>query len=639
MRFYDRALRSLSGGEQTLRRVYDITFGFGKEVYFEEYDGASVKKTLYGEAEGKIIRAACVIWERLGRYGAGSVVGLDLANSPDWVILFWALLRAGMRPLLVHRTAPAASAAGALADAGACAVISDRSIPGVHCEDSAALLAGDAPPLSSAHAFADEILLMTSGVSGEPRVFAFGGRAVCAQIRNSGYVLRRNGSIKRFYRGSLKLLSLLPFCHIYGLVTVLLWFGFFGRTVVFPRDLAASSVRAACSVCGVTHLFAVPVLWDTAAQGILREAERSGESRRLERGLALSIRLQSIAPRFGERAAAALFGRVRRQVFGEGIKFCINGGGAVGYDTLRVINGIGYPLYNGYGMTEIGIGSVELRRSARARLKGSVGQPFPSIEYTLRRDADGDDILWVRGESCFTARYSHGVRTPNDPEEWFGTGDAFELRPDRRYYIKGRSDEMFSGADGERICLCDIERVLRPVASCRMCVLGLDGAVTLVAEAPGSGYRRAMLVSEVLRANGTLPPAERIRRVLVTASPLPETHNGKLRRGALASLIMSGGLETTELALTASDDISAALGEDAAALAGEIAKIAAGICGRAGSDIGANTNFLYGLSMGSIQYYELLTRVSERFGVTFSLSERLYSTAAELAEAVIRGGE
>ena len=51
---------------------------------------------------------------------------------------------------------------------------------------------------------------------------------------------------------------------------------------------------------------------------------------------------------------------VTDSLFGKSVLFCISGGSYIKEDTLRLINGLGYPLYNGYGMTEAGVTSVEL---------------------------------------------------------------------------------------------------------------------------------------------------------------------------------------------------------------------------------------------------------------------------------------
>ena len=50
---------------------------------------------------------------------------------------------------------------------------------------------------------------------------------------------------------------------------------------------------------------------------------------------------------------------------------------------LRTINGLGYPLYNGYGMTEIGVTSVELSPDVKQRLLGYIGARVLNLPISL----------------------------------------------------------------------------------------------------------------------------------------------------------------------------------------------------------------------------------------------------------------
>ena len=54
--------------------------------------------------------------------------------------------------------------------------------------------------------------------------------------------------------------------------------------------------------------------------------------------------------------------KVQKNILGKEIRFLIAGGSVLSRDTLETLNGVGYNLYNGYGMTEIGVTSVELSK-------------------------------------------------------------------------------------------------------------------------------------------------------------------------------------------------------------------------------------------------------------------------------------
>ena len=69
----------------------------------------------------------------------------------------------------------------------------------------------------------------------------------------------------------MKLLMFLPLFHIFGLVASYFWFAFFGRTFVFLSDYSPNTILSTIRRHKVTHLFAVPLLWDTLAKEIKKE--------------------------------------------------------------------------------------------------------------------------------------------------------------------------------------------------------------------------------------------------------------------------------------------------------------------------------------------------------------------------------
>lgn len=167
----------------------------------------------------------------------------------------------------------------------------------------------------------------------------------------------------------LRMLAFLPFYHIFGLMASLLWFIFFGVTFVFLERYDSRSIQYACKVGRVTHFFAVPAVWEQTARQLLREAERQGQKEKLLRAVRFSNGLQSVFPRLGARLARrVLFRRVREQALGTEPMFCISGGGFLQPQAAELMNGLGYGMHNGYGMTETGILSVELSRRAKWRL-------------------------------------------------------------------------------------------------------------------------------------------------------------------------------------------------------------------------------------------------------------------------------
>ena len=84
-----------------------------------------------------------------------------------------------------------------------------------------------------------------------------------------------------------------------------------------------------------------------------------------------------------------LLKEVTSQLFGPSVLFCINGGSYLRDSAMELINGLGYCMHNGYGMTELGITSVE-RTSKRALLNtASIGAPFTRRQRVICTPAMG----------------------------------------------------------------------------------------------------------------------------------------------------------------------------------------------------------------------------------------------------------
>ena len=111
------------------------------------------------------------------------------------------------------------------------------------------------------------------------------------------------------------------------------------------------------------------------------------------------------------------------------------------------MNGLGYGMHNGYGMTETGILSVELSRRAKWRLSGGVGQPLQALSGGWRIAEDG--VLELRSPLLYTAMLENGVRVPRDPEAWFRTRDVFRAEGGR-WYMEARQGDLIIGANGAK---------------------------------------------------------------------------------------------------------------------------------------------------------------------------------------------
>jgi long-subunit acyl-CoA synthetase (AMP-forming)/acyl carrier protein len=635
MTFYEKIIQELEHCEQSLATVYNYAFRFSNEALFEWNESGRIHSVSYGETQVRIETVSAFLHRLLKDVLPGTPVGIYLPNGPDWVVSFWSLLRAGYRPLLLNLNAPHSSADRCLKKAGAPYVISETDFPSAKIIRPSAFPAPDGDDFCD---WADEILLCTSGTTGEARIIGFSGKAVCGQIRNSGYVLKRDPSVASFYHGQIKLLAFLPFYHIFGLSTVLLWFSCFGRTFVLLPSFSPEAIRETCRLHEVTHLLAPPVFWHAVADGVLREAKRTGQADKLEKGVSLSIRLQSGPfPRLGHRIARFLMRSVRKQTLGKGVSFCVTGGGAIRKDVLRLINGIGYPLRNGYGMTEIGIASVDLDPRASERIRGTIGNLFPSMEGKLE-----EGTLRVRGATCFCASYQDGKRTPHDPLEWFDTKDCVSFLPDGRMVFAGRQDDMLNGENGERISPAEIESLFGSPLIAELCVISLPDdsgreRITLIAEPKMKNtYAAGILSKQLYEKNDSVPRAYRVDRILFSEQPLPLTSTMKVQTSAVREQIAQGILTLSE-APRVSTDQDALYTEGLDEVLPEVIRVFETAMGL--EKVGPDDHFQYDLFGDSLTYFSLLEQLRETFGISFPSEGANLNTPREFAAYILKESE
>ena len=642
MKFYDRVIRDLQNGDRTLRHLYEITFSFSSEIYLEESRGMDIVRYTYADVKKEIERVSSGLCQRFAHLPQNSVIGLKLPNCVEWVVIFWALIRAGFKPMLLAPAADETNLTHCARGTGMEYVISDKAVPGAVFVDYKEVFSTKPDRLCEGR-WADHIILSTSGTTGEPKIFGYSGKAIAAQTLNSGYIINVNKSFRRFYKGAIRQLVVLPFYHIFGLSAVLLWYGLFGRTFVLLKDLRPDTILATAQYHNVSHVFAVPLLWDSLADGIMREAKKTGQVEKLKKGTKLSLALQNFSPALGRFVASKLlFKSVRNRLLGDGISIGISGGGAVRPDTLELINAIGYPLHVGYGMTEIGITSVELRKKPRDLMEASVGKALPSLEYQLRPDPEtGANVLWVRGESCFSARYINGEVIPHSEDEWYCTGDFFLRDEKGNYFFVGRNADMVNGSSGELISLVSVESRINPKYVLRGCCIGRelsDGQTEIcyVFEPAGSmpDFRLARVMEYIEQVNATLPDTHRIKRVYMAGAPLPESYNGKIKRSELTAGIASGEFPATRLEFGALRTANENAEEISSQLVSELIDCFADILNIPAEEIRPNSHFLYDLSGNSMQYLALLDRIEKDFGIPLTAEGNSCATPAEFAQLI-----
>lgn len=617
------SISELKSSDLSFRAIYEITFSRPRLIMAEDNDGFRIHRYTYGEIKERIEKTSYALYRLIG--ANHSYVGLAMENSVDWIVAFWSILKSGNKPYLVNLRHPDGLTEKIIKNLGITNIICDKE---GSCDARYIPLSSLKEADGQTEEFENELAIASSGTSLNETICFYDGKSVCAQIFNTENIVKENKRIYAHYKGELKQLAFLPFYHVFGLFAVYFWFTFFKRTIVFMRDMAPDTILSTCRKHNVTHIFAVPLLWHTIEEKVLKAAEKQGREQKLKKGLKLCTALQNVFPFMGAALSRKIMHSVTDELFGRSVQFCISGGSFLRDSALALMNAIGYPLHNGYGMSEIGIASVELSKTPKERNRNSVGLPFASLQYKI----DNNGVLFVKGDSICTSRLTAGKYTAG--EEWFSTGDIAECGDDGRYYIKGRLSDTVIGENGENINPDIIERMFTVNGAESFSVLGMEDQLVMIVQV--SEYITAQRVEQMREAlekiNASLPLTQQIKRFYMTRDEIMAKGAIKVSRKYLALAVKEGRVSLSPLKKESVKES----GESDSPLIKRVKSVVANVVGLSEDSIDIDANLLVDVGISSLQYFSVLSALGKEFGITAEKEEDCRYTVRKICEYIER---
>lgn len=614
-------LEKLNNSNETMCDIFNIIHQDGSRIFSEELVDGKFIYTTYQDCKILSIKKAHFFSSNLN-VKKGSFVGLMMENSINWISSFWGLLMAGFKPLLINirlgRT---------LNDK----LLEMLNVSNVVCDKNYDLTAdklivsdemvSEYSEIYNGFNWENEFGLSTSATSLNVKVCLYSGNELANQIRNTQKIIKMNKTIKTGYKGNVKMLTFLPFYHIFGLVATYFWFAFFGQIFVFLKDLTSDTILNTIRNHKITHVFAVPMLWNSIYKEVNNQVAAKDEKtqNKFKKGIKLSIAIQKAFPKLGLKVASILFKEVQTKLFGDSIRFMITGGSYIQKDSLELINAIGYPLYNGYGMSEIGITSVELHKNIKYRLNGSIGYPFELVEYKIV-----DENLYVNSKARANKIITKDGEITTDFASWFNTGDIVIFNKKEGYYILGRNDDVVVDANGEKINPDLVEAELKLNSAKRFSVLGLENGLSLVVEVDNLSSKDVAenILREVELALANLKIDNiAVSKVYFTTDAIASETAIKVSRTILKKKIESNDIKL----LSSSEFINSVkqetYDEEVIKQAEEIAKIIASVLRKDESEVSIYSHFILDLGGDSLDYYDLLAELADSYDLAFDNNE------------------
>ena len=620
---------ALENSTLDFQALYTITFS-QNGIMAEDTDGFRIVEHTYVQVKERIEEASCALYNKIG--AKHSFVALEMENCVDWIVAFWSILRSGNKPYLVNCRHPKSLADSALKRLGIEYCIGKEK-SGLNAEFI------DITTLRTEKRFdgefENEIALSTSATTLKEVICFYTGAQLSSQILNVKNFIKKYPEISKQYKGRIKNLAFLPFYHIFGLIAVYFWFTFFGQTIVFLKNMAPDTILQTCRKHNVTHVFAVPLLWHTIENAVLKKVRESGKNKekKLRKGQKLCTALQNLFPHTGMYISQKIMHEVTDELFGRSIRFCINGGSYIRRSAMELMNSIGYNLHNGYGMSEIGITSVDFRTRPKHKNLSSVGAPLDSVEYKL----DQDGILNVRGSSICSKLWINGEEKSTDG--WFSTGDIMEII-DGYYYIKGRLGDVIIGENGENLNPDIIEQNFAVPEAENICVIGMKEngrtIVSMIVQISKylSSAKRNNLISRLQTINDTLPITSRVQKFYFTTDALCSPSAVKVSRN-----FVNMALETKSITLTDFKKESIDASTECTytkELLDRVTQIVANALEIDIESIDINAHIMLDLGADSIVYFSILSDLAEEFSVKATEKDVLCYTIHDICQYIER---
>src|SRR5215210_2653605 len=555
----DEMVGRVTGEVRTLRSVVDGLSAQGGRPALVEFGTEGAEVWSYGELTGRVRRLAG------GLLGAGvergDPVALFAANRMEWVVACLAVISAGGVVVPLDAQLGDQALGHALADSGARHVFTTTDQVGRLENTDAGLRAilldvaeddgrswrclltdedVDLPPVEPGDVAA---LFYTSGTTGAAKGVPLSHANLVFQIES---LLGAD-----LVSGEDRVLLPLPLHHVYPFVMGMLTPLAAGLPVIMPQSLTGPQLVRALREGEATLMVGVPRLYGALYSGI-EERVRSGgrlAAALFEGGVSLCVGLHRLTGLDAGRLAL----RPLRKRFGPRLRVLASGGAALDPDLAAKLEGLGWRVAVGYGLTETA--PLLTLNPPDGRKLASVGRPVSGVEIRLdpssvpEESAGGgrrgttrtEGELLARGPNVFSGYRNRPEETSKvfDDDGWFRTGDLGYFDDDGYLYITGRVSTLIVTSGGKNVQPEPVEAAYLENPSIReIGVLQKDGRLVAVIVPAMEGIRHQSDIRPAIReaveeGSKRLPSYQRISDFAISREPLEYTRLGKLRRHVL----------------------------------------------------------------------------------------------------------
>ncbi len=457
-------IRSFENRIRTLRDLLLKSVDFGDKTYMVATDGTSERRLTFAEHARVVASVAAAFRDRYD-VGPGDRVAILGANSPEWVIAFWAAISLGAIAVGLNGWSTGPEIGYFVDDCDPKVLVADRKrveriegdlgVPVVVMEDDFAELETYTPDAGFAEMHVDEddpaIILYTSGTTGRPK-------GAINTHRNVASYLMLN-----FYNGAKAMMLApppgpddpppLPTCQLVS------------SPLFHVSGLHSAAVMMLAT--GVKSVWLMGRFEPAVAMRVIEEERCTGWS--------FTETLLHRMVNFPDADKYDL----------SSIKNVGGGGSPVSASlierTREIFPNARHSVGIGYGQTECAALATLNNGQELIDFPLSVGRPLPTVELEIRDPmgvavADGaEGEVCVRGPMVMPGYWRRPEATAETitADRWLRTGDIGRMEGGRLYLSSRKRDLIFRG--GENVYPVEIEKIVEDHPDVEECgVIGVD---------------------------------------------------------------------------------------------------------------------------------------------------------------------
>lgn len=378
------------------------------------------------------------------------------------------------------------------------------------------------------------VLLFTSGTTGLAKGVMLSHRNIISNTVNmSKYVKIIDGGVG---------LSVLPMHHTYEMTCHVITGLYQGMSIAICEGL--KYIQKNLVEAQVNVMLAVPLIFEMMHKKILSKAKESGKDKTLRRMMNISRKFKLYNK---GNITRRLFSNVHNVTGGKISQF-IAGGAAINPQVIEDYEAMGFPIFQGYGMTECSpIIAVNKDRYSKA---AAAGLPLPGTEVKIYNpDEKGIGEIICRGPSVMLGYYRDDDATREALRNgWLHTGDYGYFDQDGFLYVSGRKKSVIITKNGKNIFPEEVEFYLTESEYIEEALVhGIDGLrnddVIIKAEIfpnyplfenenpeVAEDYIEEKIGEIIEKINDTVPKYKRIKRYYIRKTEFEKTTTKKIKR-------------------------------------------------------------------------------------------------------------